>query len=241
MKHRRSPAFIGVAVLALALAAPTAAQHVICCNLLVDVKGNWIGASRQCRQEMERASPEQRRRACQQIGSSICADVAPYCQACNGDEAKKRNPGGNSMGPGDPAYDGIVDGARAAGISGFGPEHVGLQDRREKDSRIMWQIRIDGDGCPLPNGDCIQSAGESGQLPPGKQPGAKQMLLGSIFFAGNALRVNGRYVNVETGVVQGAAQSETVSGTGREAIAQAMADMLRKLGLRCQQARGLTY
>lgn len=232
---------ITAAILLSLLAAPAGAQGVICCNLLIDVKGSWIGASRQCRQVMERASAEQRSMACRQLGRSICADVAPYCQACTGDEAKKRNPGGNALGPGDPAYDGVVDGARAAGISGFGPEHVGLQDRRESTGRIFWQIRIDADGCPLPNGDCIQEAGESGQLPPGKQVGAKQMLLGSIWFVGNSLRVNGRYVNVETGVIQGAAQSETVSGSGREAIAQAMADMLRKLGLRCQQARGLAY
>jgi hypothetical protein len=232
---------IAVAILLGLLAAPAAAQHVICCNLLVDVKGNWIGASRQCRQVMEQASTEQRRGACEQVGRSVCAELEPYCQVCTGDEAKKRNPGGNSIGPGDPAYDGVVDGARAAGISGFGPQHVGLQDRRESTGRIFWQIRIDADGCPLPNGDCIQEAGENGQLPPGKQAGAKQMLLGSIWFVGNSLRVNGRYVNVETGVIQGAATSETVVGSGREAIAQAMTDMLRKLGLRCQQARGLTY
>jgi hypothetical protein len=53
--------------------------------------------------------------------------------------------------------------------------------------------------------------------------------------------VNGRYVNVDTGVIQDAAVGPTVIGTGREAIAQAMADMLRKLGLRCRQARGLEY
>jgi len=93
----------------------------------------------------------------------------------------------------------------------------------------------------LPNGNCILSAGEKGYLPQGKQPGAKQMLLGAIQFAGTVVRVNGRYVNVETGVIEGAANSEIVTGTGREAIAQAMADMLKKLRLRCKQAQGLVY
>lgn len=239
-----SPAFIGVVVLALALgplAAPARAQHVICCNLLVDVKGNWFGAMRQCRQMMEKASTDQRQLVCQQVKGNLCEDVAPYCQACTGGEAKKRSPGGGTLGPGDPIYDGLVDGARAAGISGFGPEYIGVQDRRGEGALVFFQIRIDAAGCPLANGDCIRDAVEGGRLPKGKQEGAKEMLVGSIFFAGSVLRVNGRYVNVETGVIRDAAQSETVTGSGREAIAQAMADMLRKLGLRCKQARGLIY
>lgn len=220
----------------------TAAQDVICCNHLLSFGGDWFGALRQCRATMEKGSETQRRAVCKQLKGNFCADVASYCQACTGNEAK--NLGGNSLGPGDPIYDGMVDGARAAGISGFGPEHIGIQralGSREKGGFFKWQIRVDDAGCPLPNGNCILSAGEKGYLPQGKQPGAKQMLLGGIQFSGNALRVNGRYVNVETGVIEGAANSEIVTGTGREAIAQAMADMLKKLGMRCQQARGLVY
>ena len=217
----------------------TAAQDVICCNHLLGFGGDWFGASRQCKGTMEKGTEAQRRSVCKQLKGNFCADVASYCQACTGNEAKSL--GGNSLGPGDPIYDGMVDGARAAGIRGFGPEHIGIQDRREKDGLVFWQIRVDDAGCPLPNGNCILSAGEKGYLPQGKQPGAKQMLLGAIQFAGTLVRVNGRYVNVETGVIQGGAKSEPVTGTGREAIAQAMADMLKKLGMRCQQARGLVY
>lgn len=176
-----------------------------------------------------------------EVCCDACAEAGASCQPCTGDEANKRNPGGNSLGPGDPIYDGMVDGARAAGFAGFGPEHIAIQDHREKDGILKWQIRVDANGCPLPGGDCILWAGENGYLPEGKQEGAKQLLLGAIQFAGNAVRVNGRYVNVETGVIESAAKSDPVPGTDRAAIAQAMADMLGKLGLRCRNARGLIF
>ncbi|MBI4466690.1 MAG: hypothetical protein HY656_04610 [Acidobacteria bacterium] len=178
-------------------------------------------------------------RSRQRLGQSARC-TGDECQPCKGDEAKKRNPGGNALGPGDPIYDGMVDGARAAGITGFGPEHIGVQDLREKDGILQWQIRLDAQGCPLPTGDCVLWAGENGYLPEGKQEGAKEMVFGAIQFAGNSVRVNGRFVSVETGVISKSAKA-TTTGTGREAVARAMADMLRELGLRCQKARGLNF
>jgi hypothetical protein len=241
-RRTRVPGLVlGAGILLGVLPGPAAAQELICCNHLVSFGGDWFGALRQCGQKLETATPKQRQVVCQQVRGNFCEDVAPYCQPCKGDEAKKGNPGGTSLGPGDPIFDGMVDGARAAGITGFGPEHFGIQRVPGVDAILRWQIRVDADGCPLPNGDCILWAGKNGYLPEGKQVGAKQLVLGAIQFAGNTLRVNGRYVNVETGVIEGAANSAIVTGTDREAIARAMADMLRKLGLRCQQARGLTY
>ena len=162
-------ALLGVALGVGLLPRPAAAQHVICCNLLVDFKGNWFGALRQCGEMLKDAKPQQIGAVCHAVRSNVCDEVAPYCRPCRGDEAKKRNPGGNALGPGDAAYDGLVDGARAAGISGFGPEHVAAQQR---DGRVFWQIRLDAGGCPLPGGDCIMAAGEDGYLPEGKQVGA---------------------------------------------------------------------
>jgi hypothetical protein len=54
---------------------PAFAQHVICCNRLIDVGGNWIGASRTC--DLSGASPEARAKVCQQFAG--CADAAVYC------------------------------------------------------------------------------------------------------------------------------------------------------------------
>jgi hypothetical protein len=87
----------------------------------------------------------------------------------------------------------------------------------------------------------MRAGEEHGNFPDGKQVGAKQLLLGSIQIAGSMLRVNGRYVNVETGVIEGAAAGPTVNGTGREAVAESMAGMLRELGLRCTEAQGFEY
>lgn len=213
------------------------AQDVICCNLLIGLEGDWFGASRQCRQALDEAKPEQRHAACRAVGANVCEDVAPFCQPCSGDEAKKRNPGSDALGPGDPVFDGLVDGARDAGLAGFGPHHIGAQPRND---RVVFQIRMDAQGCPLPNGDCIRWAGENGYLPQGKQIGGKLMFLGSVQIAGNAARVNGRHVNVETGVIQDAAAS-TVDGNDRAAIAKAMREMLQKIGLRCRRAQGLEF
>ena len=230
----RIPALLlGAVILGLA-PRPAPAQDVICCSLLVGMKGDWFGASRQCRQTLEQAKPAQRHAVCAAVGERVCEDVAPFCQPCSGDEARKRDPGGNSLGPGDPVFDGLVDGARNAGYGGFGPHHMGAQAR---DGRIFFQIRMDADGCPLPNGSCIMQAGEDGHLPPGKQLGGKVLFFGSVQVAGSATRVNGRHVNVETGVIQDAAAA-TVGGNDRAAIAKAMADMLQKLGVRCRKARG---
>lgn len=238
----RFAAFLTGMACALGLApAPAAAQELLCCNHLVSFGGDWFGALRQCSQKLESASLAQRRKVCEQLKGDVCAEVAPYCQVCKGDEAKKKDSGGTYMGPGDPLFDGVVDGARSAGIAGFGPEHVVVQDRREKTARLFFTIRVDGAGCPLPNGDCIISANESGQVPPNKQVGAKLMLFGSVQFAGEVVRANGRYVNVETGVIQDAAVGPTIPGNDRAAIAKAVGEMLAKLGLRCQKARGLEY
>lgn len=228
----------GAALLLGLLPRVAAAQELICCSQLVRFGGDWFGALRECGQQLEQAKPEQVRSVCQQLRRSACEEVAPYCQPCRGDEAKKRSPGSDSLAPGHPVYDGLVDGARGAGIAGFGPEHLAVQER---DDWVFWQIRLDTGGCPLPGGDCIRWAGENGYLPEGKQEGSKLLVLGGVQIAGNALRVNGRYVSVETGVIQGSATSPTVTGTDRAAVAQAMTEMLRKLGMRCHKARGMEY
>ncbi len=55
--------------------------HLICCNLLISVPGNWIGASRDCENYVNRASPEVRADICKQLGSAglVCAATAAYC------------------------------------------------------------------------------------------------------------------------------------------------------------------
>ena len=71
-------------VATLALAAPARAQHVICCMLLVDVKGNWTGAVRDCAGVLAKASPEVLKKAC--VGLAGCEAAQPFCAVC--DQAK---------------------------------------------------------------------------------------------------------------------------------------------------------
>jgi hypothetical protein len=47
-----------------AFAAPARAQHIICCNSLIDVKGDWVGASRDCSGKLAQLAPPQRAAAC---------------------------------------------------------------------------------------------------------------------------------------------------------------------------------
>ena len=73
-------AFIAGALLA---AVPAAAQGVICCNQLIDVKGSWIGAGRKC--NMQALSEGQRAMVCEKLSKagSMCEAVQPYCGKCD--------------------------------------------------------------------------------------------------------------------------------------------------------------
>jgi hypothetical protein len=236
---RSLPALLLVAATPFAAIRAASAQDALCCNEFVRFGGSWIGLTRQC--PVETATNEQRAAVCGQLGRNICDEVAPYCFTCDGNEAKEQDRDGDSLGPGDPFFEGLVEGVVAAGVAGFGPEHMAAQDRLERDGLVYFQMRIDAAGCPQLSGACVRAGEEYGNLPDGKQVGAKQLLLGSIQVAGGVVRVSGRYVNVETGVIEGAAVGPTVTGTGREAVAESIAGMLRELGLRCTEAQGFEY
>lgn len=64
--------------------------HLICCNLLVSVPGNWIGASRDCDNYMRNAPADVRADVCRQMRQSglVCADTAAYCSTSNQPPAK---------------------------------------------------------------------------------------------------------------------------------------------------------
>lgn len=67
----------------LVAAAPAAAQGVVCCNMLIDVKGKWIGAGRRC--DMQGLSEGQRAMVCEKLGKAgvTCEPVEPYCKGCD--------------------------------------------------------------------------------------------------------------------------------------------------------------
>jgi len=54
---------------------PVLAQGVICCNQLIDVGGDWIGASRHC--DLSNVPPDRRASLCKQLAG--CPQAAQYC------------------------------------------------------------------------------------------------------------------------------------------------------------------
>jgi hypothetical protein len=86
---------LAVCIVMLALAGPARAQHVICCMLLIDVKGNWIGASRDCAGGLAMAPPDVLKKACEQLaGCEAAADVCPVpCDQAKIDGLKGRMKG----------------------------------------------------------------------------------------------------------------------------------------------------
>jgi hypothetical protein len=69
----------GAAMLLFAVSA--AAQHVLCCSMLIDVKGKWTGASRDCAGTLRSLDPQQMKLACDALGKlpDACPAAQPPC------------------------------------------------------------------------------------------------------------------------------------------------------------------
>ena len=70
---------LAACVVLLGLAAPARAQDVICCMLLINVKGDWFGASRDCAGGLAKAPPDVLKMACEKLAG--CEDAADVCPA----------------------------------------------------------------------------------------------------------------------------------------------------------------
>lgn len=89
--HSRTLAAIAMAAapFLLQFSLPAAAQHIICCNTLIDVKGNWVGASRNCAGGLAKLSESERAKACETLKrdapypGAVCSTAAPCYSACD--------------------------------------------------------------------------------------------------------------------------------------------------------------
>ena len=153
---------------------------------------------------------------------------------CNGDDPTGDDDGGN--GTDDPIEQGLVEGMQAAGVANFSADHIIVT--QTDDNFWKFFIRLDADGCPLPEGACIFDAIDRGEVPPGSQVGAKTVLLGAVQISGSVTRVNARFVNVETGEI---IDSRRADGGGNDAaaVAEAAAQVFRDLVMTCDRAKGL--
>jgi hypothetical protein len=237
-------AFAALLAAVLASPEPAGAQDVICCNQLIQIGGDWIGASRNCAGTLELATPAQRQIVCDAFAppAAMCPDAAPYCGGgggpCDGSEPSKLDPGDDDLlGPDDPFVQGLVDGLADLGVADVGAEHVFAQDR-PRAGRIQFTVRLDLEGCLLPTGSCVLWAGSQGLIPEGSQTPARRLLFGSVEVHGRKVRVRARIVDVETGVVLDAAKG-TVKGEPPLAVANAFAEALSQLDMACLVANGL--
>ncbi|MFN2382758.1 MAG: hypothetical protein ABR559_00685, partial [Gemmatimonadota bacterium] len=170
-------------------------------------------------------------RARQRIGQS---------SRCTGDDWSGVPDGDGSvqLGPDDPIVQALAAGVQASGIANFGVEHIGVQTPGQPGGLIMFQIRLDDNGCPLPSGECVMEAIGRGEVPERSQVGAKTLVLGAIQVSGNTTRVNARFVTVETGIITESAKADAI-GTDAGAVTDAATGAFNLLGIPCDRAKGI--
>lgn len=78
-------------LLLLAAASVAHAQSVVCCNIMVDVGGKWIGTSRKCAESLAAAPEDRRAKACAALAKAriTCPEAQPYCPACDEEALRK--------------------------------------------------------------------------------------------------------------------------------------------------------
>jgi hypothetical protein len=210
--------------------SPSWAQSLICCSQLVDVNGKWVGAGRGCKGYLEE-HPEKRELVCDGLlkSNSLCAEIKDFCKLCSGKD------GDASYLPDDPIVKSIINGFHAQGIP-IGPEHILVQPDKNG-GYDKFTVRLDAQGCVLPDGQCVMEAGEKGYLPEGKQETAFRHIYGSVLTVGSQTRVKTRTVNIETGVIMSTGQGD--AGPGEKGVSDATAGALNKMGMACKQVKDL--
>jgi hypothetical protein len=195
---------------------------------MIDVGGNWIGASRVC--DLSGVPPERLIDICKRIRATgpLCPAVEKFCKACSGRDHE------GTYAPDHPIVQQLIDGFRAHGID-IGPENIIVfEDTRKQFIRFI--LRLDKNGCVLPDVQCVMDAVNSGAVPQGKQEGAFLIMFGGAKTYGKITRVWNRVVRVETGQILRAGKADA---TGDNAIAKATTQSLEKMGMTCKQVRGL--
>ena len=90
MKTLRSALLVGAVFLVFVWGDihPVGAQGVICCNKLINVNGNWVGASRTC--DLNPLPPDKRTSICQKLKG--CDAAAKYCSAKESSSQSSESP-----------------------------------------------------------------------------------------------------------------------------------------------------
>jgi hypothetical protein len=149
---------------------------IVCCNVPVNVDEEWIGTdhSLDCAAYLEGQSAEGRDAICRQLraGAAICPAVAAYCEEapaptcgppCTGDDWSNvpEEHRADALPSGERLVGGVAEAFQDAGVEAFGPH---------------FSVRLDVNGCPMPNVACTYEAISRGNIPEGSLEGASQML-----------------------------------------------------------------
>ena len=138
--------FLAFAAVALFAATPAAAQQLVCCNTTLDVKGKWIGLSRNCAGTLAELDAKQRALACEQLNKAgvVCPDANPYCPAsCDQDQLDRVKGRINGLGKAAAAH------------------HKSLNDSRLKRSDARDRLWGKGEGLKFQGGS-ISDFGQAG-------------------------------------------------------------------------------
>jgi hypothetical protein len=100
--------------------------------------------------------------------------------------------------------DAIVAGFKASGI----PFHSRNVDVSERGQNRMFMIRLSEDGQILPSLGHIESQIKLDRVPPGSVQGAHFCVVGMVQKAHNQVRMTGRIIRTETGVVLETAKAD---------------------------------
>jgi hypothetical protein len=232
--------------IALALAGPlmafalvagaAAAQSVICCDQIVPVEGNWVGAGRvaDCQQEFDSLPPMDAKKWCKQRNRLACLDMR-RCGDFAGDPDAAPKPSSNGRGS-DGVHASASPDVRDGLEEGFGsPEPTpGTAPPPPTVFFLTWppdpdgtpvhgfKVWLDAAGCALP----IEPDG-------GVRGSATRMVLGSLARRGGRSQVELRASDLASGAVTAPASADA-PGEDARAVASAARSALEGLGLHCQ-------
>jgi hypothetical protein len=219
------------------VAGAAAAQSVICCDQIVPVDGNWVGAGRvaDCQREFDSLPPIEAKKWCKQRNRLACLDMR-RCGDFAGDPDAAPEPSSGGRGSGGPHASASPD-VRDGLEEGFGsPEPTpGTAPPPPTVFFLTWpsdpdgtpvhgfKVWLDHAGCALP----IEPDG-------GARGSATRMVLGSLARRGGRSQVELRASDLASGAVTAPASADA-PGEDARAVASAARSALEGLGLHCQQ------
>jgi len=210
-----------------------AAQSIVCCNQMINVRGDWIGTGRvaDCQEYFDTAPPEIARRMCKQRRSLGCLDMRRCSELPGGpDDEDWPEDAETAAPPGDPAARGGLDDGFDEPSEPTRPHPTAPPKRlvylifppeRADQSVVGFKSWLDGAGCAL----ALQEAPEEN---------AEQVVWGRLVRGADGARVELRARDLYERTVTDPVVIP-VESWDRSAIAAAIRQARERLGLLCRR------